>query len=86
MDRVAVYILCALTSLTCFALLVRSYFATRARLLLGSSIAFAFLALNNVLLCIDLILLPTVHLEPVRSLAALVGVFVLVCSLIWRDA
>lgn len=86
MDKFIVYMMCALTSLACFVLLVRSYFATRARLLLGSSVAFAFLALNNILLFVDIVLLPSAHLEVTRSLAALTGVLVLVCSLVWRDA
>ena len=51
-----VYALCALTSLVCAWLLLRAYQRQRTRLLLWSSVSFAGLALNNVLLFIDLIL------------------------------
>src|SRR3569833_4024278 len=56
------YILCALTSLFCAALLIRGYRAQRTRLLLWSSRCFIGLALRNAILVDDLILLPQVDL------------------------
>ncbi len=78
-----VYALCALTSLLCVVLLVRGYLATRARLLLWASLCFAGLALNNVLLFVDMQMVPAVDLSVWRSLPALAGVMLLVYGLVW---
>jgi uncharacterized protein DUF5985 len=78
-----VYALCALTSLLCFALLVRGYLRSRARLLLWASLCFAGLALNNVLLFVDVRVVPAVDLSAWRSLPALAGVLLLVYGLVW---
>ena len=78
-----VYALCALTSLLCFALLVRGYLRSRARLLLWASLCFAGLALNNVLLFVDVRVVPAVDLSAWRSLPALAGVVILVYGLVW---
>ena len=78
-----VYALCALTSLVCVALLVRGYLQSRARLLLWASLCFAGLALNNVLLFVDMRVVPMVDLSVWRSLPALAGVIVLVYGLVW---
>ncbi len=78
-----VYALCALTSLLCALLLARGYRATRARLLLWSSLCFAGLALNNVLLFIDMRVVPYMDLSAWRSLPALAGLVILIYGLIW---
>ena len=78
-----VYALCALTSLLCALLLARGYRATRARLLLWSSLCFAGLALNNVLLFIDMRVVPSMDLSAWRSLPALAGLVILIYGLIW---
>jgi hypothetical protein len=78
-----VYALCALTSGLCTFLLLRAYLASRARLLLWSSLAFIGLTLNNLLLFLDLIIFPTVDLSLYRSLLAAVSVMVLLLGLIW---
>jgi hypothetical protein len=79
-----VYLLCALTSALCAALLLRSYFRSRTRLLVWSSLAFVGLALNNALLFVDLVLLPTtVDLSLWRNGVALAALSVLVFGLIW---
>jgi len=74
-----VYVLCALTSLACTALLLRSYAETRVRLLLWSGLCFAGLALNNVILFVDKVVAPDVDLSlvrlPVRDLRARVHGF-----------
>lgn len=78
-----VYALCALTSGLCAVLLGRAYRASGARLLLWSGLAFVGLALNNLVLFIDLIVVPTVDLALYRSLLAAVSVMVLLLGLIW---
>ena len=78
-----VYALCALTSLLCTVLLVRGWLATRARLLLWSSLCFVGLTLNNLLLFVDMQVVPTVDLSVWRSLPALAGVMLLIYGLVW---
>ncbi|HEX8252143.1 MAG TPA: DUF5985 family protein [Thermoanaerobaculia bacterium] len=80
----AIYVLCALTSMTCAALLLRGYSQSRVRLLLWSGLCFAGLALNNILLVVDLRMLPTVNLEVWRTVPALAGIAVLIYGLVWE--
>jgi hypothetical protein len=80
-----VYLLCALTSLICASLLLRSYLANRTPLLFWSSLCFVGLAMNNILLFIDLVIVPTIDLSFYRSLCALIAVLVLVFGLIWDN-
>src|SRR5688572_22592211 len=54
----AIYLLCALTSLGAAFLLLRYFRRRRTRLLLWSAVSFAGLALNNVLVYVDLGLFP----------------------------
>lgn len=77
-----VYILCALTSLACATLLWRGWRRSSARLLFWSSLCFWGLFLNNVLLIVDLRLLPQVDLIFWRSLPALAGVAALIYGLV----
>jgi uncharacterized protein DUF5985 len=79
-----VYALCALTSILCAVLLWRAYRASRARLLLWSSLSFIGLACNNLLLFIDLVVFPTtVDLTLARSLLGAISVMTLLLGLIW---
>lgn len=81
----AVYILCAVTSMGCAALLVRGYLRSRARLLLWSSISFAGLAVNNVLLVIDRLIVPNNDLYMLRVVSALISVSILLYGLVWES-
>lgn len=78
-----VYLLCALTSMGCAALLVRSYRTTRTSLLLWSSICFVGMAVNNALLFVDLVVVPTVDLSLLRALTGLLSVSALLVGLVW---
>jgi len=78
-----VYGLCALTSVACAVLLARGYRRSGARLLLWSGLCFACFALNNVLLIIDVSVLPERDLSVVRTLPSLVGVALLLYGLVW---
>lgn len=79
-----VYILCALASLLCAFLLIRSYRATRTPLLLWSSLCFVGLALNNVLLVVDLIVAPSIDLSLYRTAVALAALLLLLFGLVWH--
>ena len=79
-----VYALCALTSIACAWLLLRGYARTRVRLLLWSGLCFTGLALNNILLFIDVRVLPDVDLSIVRTIPAVIGVLLLVFGLVWE--
>jgi len=78
-----VYALCAAMSVLCATLLLRGYQVTRERLLFWASLGFIGLALNNVLLFVDLIVFPQVDLFVWRNGAALLGMIVLLYGLIW---
>ena len=83
MIAATVYLLCALTSILCAALLLVKYRASKVRLLLWSGLCFAGLALNNVLLFVDVIVVPDIDLSAVRALPGLAGVAVLLWGFIW---
>ena len=78
-----VYILCFLTSAACAWLLGRSYFRNRARLLLWSSVCFGFLAANNLVLVIDLLVMPALDLRLARLSLALAAVVSLIWGFVW---
>jgi hypothetical protein len=85
MLKPAVYLLCLATSVVCLLLLARSYMRTHMRLLLWSALCFVFLALNNLLLFIDVVVFPVeVNLLPLRQLSSLIGVGVLLYGFIWE--
>jgi hypothetical protein len=80
-----VHVLCALTSALCVVLLVRAWRRTRVRLLFWGSLCFTGLALNNLLLVIDL-RMDRVDLAGIRLLPALMGVALLIYGLIRNEA
>jgi hypothetical protein len=78
-----VYLLCFLTSAACAVLLARSYFAGRARLLLWSAICFLFLAANNLVVVVDMLMIPEISFRVPRLLLALAAVSVLLFGFVW---
>lgn len=78
-----VYILCCLTAAACAWLLGKGYRASGVRLLLWSSICFLFLTMNNALLIVDLLILPTLDLRIARLVMALAAVGSLTWGFIW---
>lgn len=78
-----VYSLCALTAIACAVLLLRGYRRSRTRLLFWSALCFAGLALNNVLLLVDLYVVPDMDLFVARTSVALLAMMVLLYGLIW---
>ena len=78
-----VYLLCFATSAACAWLLARSYRVSGARLLLWSSLCFLFLAANNLLLIVDLLLLADWDMRIARLLLSLAAVSLLLFGFIW---
>jgi hypothetical protein len=78
-----VYLLCALTSLACTALLARAWRKSGSRLLMWSSLCFLLLTANNVVLFADRVILPDVNLALLRAATGAAGVMVLLFGLIW---
>jgi len=82
--EVIIYLLCVITSLLCAYLLARAFQHGREMLLVWSSLCFALLALNNLVLAVDILLLPNIDLALVRMITALFAVCVLLYGFIWE--
>lgn len=81
----AIYVLCSLTALACFGLLLRAWRRTRAAFLFWCALCFAGLAANNVILVVDKLLLPGVSLALPRLAIALVATLLLVYGLVSEE-
>lgn len=81
--RVALYVLCVLSSSACALLLLRGYIKRRIRLLMWSGICFVGLSINNLALFFDLVLFPQVDLRLARLVPALAGMLCLLYGFIW---
>jgi uncharacterized protein DUF5985 len=83
-----VYLLCAATSAGCAALLLRQYGRVRRQrrggLLLWSSLCFSGLAAANLVLVVDLVVLPAVDMSLLRAALGAAAIVVLVVGLIWE--
>ena len=79
-----IYTLCLLSSAACAWLLVRSYTRNRTKLLLWSAVCFMLLAINNLMVVIDLLLVPSIDFSIVRQLCALAAVATLLFGFIWE--
>lgn len=77
-----VYILCALTSILCSILLLNAYKKTAHRLLFWSGLGFVGMALNNILLFVDLVVITETDLTILRTVPAFLGGLVMVYGLI----
>lgn len=84
-EAAAVYFLCFGTSAVCAGLLVSSYRRNSAPLLLYSAICFVMLALNNLFVVLDILVLPSINLLPLRRLTSLAAVSVLLFGFIWES-
>lgn len=81
-----VYLLGALVSWTCAALLLRGYGRGRKALLLWSGLCFVGLGLSNFLVFIDLrVIGPEVSLYVPRLITAAIALAMLLYGLIWED-
>jgi hypothetical protein len=77
-----VYGLCTVVAACCAGLLVRAFVGSRARLLLWGSVCFALLAINNLALVLDLVILSSINLFIVRNLSALLAVCAMLYGLV----
>lgn len=80
-----IYLLCMLTSIACAWLLLSHWQRSRYRLLLWSGVCFVGLALNNLTLVIDKLVLPDIDLSIWRTSLALLAMLVLIYGLIWES-
>ncbi len=78
-----VYLLCAATAVSCSVLLFRGFRRSGTRLLLWCALFFLSLALENVILFIDLVIVPNTDLFAIRTSIALIGVTFFLVGLIW---
>jgi hypothetical protein len=76
------YLLCALTSALCAALLARAFARSRVKLLFWSALCFACFTAENLLVFADLVLFPDVYITPYRLAAGLLGISLLLFGLI----
>jgi hypothetical protein len=80
-----VYILCAATSFLSAFLLYRGYLRTHNRLLFWSSFCFAGFFLNNLLVFVDLVIVPVeLSLAIPRIVPAMLGLAGLLFGLVWE--
>lgn len=80
-----IYVMCAATALACAILMLRSYRATRHRLLFWCWLCFSGMFLSNVLLIIDRLIIPETDLLTVRLASGLVALLPLLYGLILED-
>lgn len=81
-----VYFLCAILSMSCAFLLFRGYRRTRTSLLLWSSVCFGLLAANNLILFVDLVILPDLEFNGIfwRNVIGAFAGGTLLYGLIWE--
>jgi uncharacterized protein DUF5985 len=80
----SVYLLCLISSAVCAWLLARRYARSQTRLLLWAALCFGLLALNNLLVVLDLLVITSVDLSLARLFASLVGILILLYGFIWE--
>lgn len=80
-----IYLLCAMTSLVAAGMLLRQYRRSRTRLLFWSFVGFAGLAINNVMVYIDLVTFATgADLSLARAAVGATAMLSLVYGLVWQ--
>lgn len=81
-----VYSLCFLLSVLCSFMLFRKYKKSRINLLLYTGVAFALIAINNIILFLDLVVFPDAEFNGalLRIVSGALGSTVLLFGLIWE--
>lgn len=80
-----VYILCAATCLLCALLLLRGYRQSQVTLLFWSGLCFVGLMIDNIMLYVDVVVVPDVDLAIWRKLPGFVAMLLLVFGLVWES-
>lgn len=82
--KLAIYVLCILTSAACSYLLMRGYWRSGTRLLFWSGLCFGFLSFNSVVVILDILIFPSADLQMFRHAASLAAVGTLLFGLVWE--
>ena len=85
MVKIAIYVLCLVTSGACGYLLLRGFWRSNTRLLFWSGLCFVFLAANSLAVIIDILVFPGVDLQALRHAASLAAVGTLLVGLVWES-
>ena len=80
----AVYLLCLASSAICAFMLSRSCRRSPSSLLFWSAACFWLLSANNLLLVLDLIVLPNIDLSIARALLSVAAVATLLFGFVWN--
>ena len=78
-----IYALCALTAFACCWMLLRTYARIGYKLLLWGGLCFAGLTLSNMLLIVDVFVVPQINLSTWRLVFGLIATLVFLYGLIW---
>jgi hypothetical protein len=79
------YVLCSITAFLCAVLLFRGFHRSKTRLLLWSGICFLLLCLENLLLFVDVVIIPDIHFTVARLVPGALAVCALLYGLIWES-
>ena len=79
------YVLNIVVCLICTILLVRGWRHSRSRLLMWSAACFTALTANNLLILVDVLVVPDIDLSVLRAGTALAGFAILLFGLIWES-
>jgi hypothetical protein len=79
-----IYVLCMAASVVCAVLLARTYARTRSRLLLWTALSFTLLALNNLLLVLDMLVFRDIDLWPARAITFQGAMILLLYGFVWE--
>lgn len=81
-----IYLLCALTCWLCAVLLLRAYGRQRTKLLFWSGAGFCVFGISNIMLFVDLVIVPGTDLSLLRNAVTLAGILLLLRGLIWESS
>lgn len=81
-----IYFLCALTCWLCAVLLLRAYRRRPTKLLFWSGAAFCAFGLSNIMLFVDLVIVPGSDLSVARNVITLLGILLMLRGLIWESS
>jgi len=81
-----VYALCFFLSVLCAFLLFRKYLSSKLSLLLWTGLSFFFIAINNLILFVDLVIYPELDFSGglLRVLSGAIGGCIRLLGLIWE--